>query len=723
MAGTIADELAGMPEPWRLGRVESGGQVLVFRGPHLFVQYDNDDLGMRNLAIVGLTNAGCAGGEVAACFGLTPQYVSMLRGRARDRGSEGLVRPRGRRRSLSPAKLARAAKLSSQGMTNAAIAGRFGVHPGTIGRRLSAIGERELAEQLSADDAVFDGDVVGDPGEVPAGCEHVPGAEDSTGDDAQSASEHTGDSDGTLPSPLSRLGEVEVSSRYAGAMLLHAFLTRLGADEILSSLPPGAARRYDAASLVLASTFSFALGAGSLEAAKHLVVADAGALVGTEAFPHLRTLRARLKALVEACDPIAIQSAFAKAMLDADERPPEVFYVDDHFVTYWGEAPVAKGYNVRRHLAEPGRDDTFVVDQSWRAVCFASGEPRGLSVSLPGVLGQLKQIVGDRPVMVGFDRGGSYPKVFSELAEANMEWITWRRAPLVAPTVAAKRSWVEIDGRRRSCLLADEVIDMEGYQAGPVRQLSAYENDKVAFQILTSNHNFKGAPLVHRLRSRWCIENTNEYLEDHHGVHWLCTYEMDLEENTAKVPNPARSAARANMRDAQAAVAETERALGRQSAGKVGDIDEHLNTIRGLRDDIAIADDELDEARNGLKGIPAKLPANVVDPTAKRAKPRLAARALQMVCRLLAYNAELDLARHLNTYLADNDEYRAIARNLLHLGGRIAFEHRQITVTLDRPNSPRVSTALSQLLNELATEPPAHLAGDRRPIIYQIATR
>jgi hypothetical protein len=50
---------------------------------------------------------------------------------------------------------------------------------------------------------------------------------------------------------------------------------------------------------------------------------------------------------------------------------------------------------------------------------------------------------------------------------------------------------------------------------------------------------------------------------------------------------------------------------------------------------------DLDEARNGLNSIPAKLPANVLDPTAMRAKPRLAARALQMVCRLLAYNAEL----------------------------------------------------------------------------------
>jgi len=183
--------------------------------------------------------------------------------------------------------------------------------------------------------------------------------------------------------------------------------------------------------------------------------------------------------------------------------------------------------------------------------------------------------------------------------------------------------------------------------------------------------------------------------------------------------DPAHFRSARFRRNAQGTLAEAERALGRQTDSRGGDLDQHLASIRGLRDDVAIAKDDLDDARQGLKGIPAKLPANELDPTAQRAKPRLAARALQMVCRLLAYNAELDLARHLNTCLADDDEYRAITRNLLHLGGTIAFDPRRITVTLDRPDSPRIATALGQLLEELAAGQPAHLAGDRRPIIYQ----
>lgn len=46
----------------------------------------------------------------------------------------------------------------------------------------------------------------------------------------------------------------------------------------------------------------------------------------------------------------------------------------------------------------------------------------------------MKEVVDDRQVMVGFDRGGSYPKALGALAGANRGRITWRLAPLVVPT-------------------------------------------------------------------------------------------------------------------------------------------------------------------------------------------------------------------------------------------------------------------------------------------------
>ena len=75
---------------------------------------------------------------------------------------------------------------------------------------------------------------------------------------------------------------------------------------------------------------------------------------------------------------------------------------------------MAKGWNTKRRPAQPGRADTLVTDARARAVYFAAGEPAGLSVTMPGVLAQLREVTGpdaaveaeqDRRVRAG-DLGG-----------------------------------------------------------------------------------------------------------------------------------------------------------------------------------------------------------------------------------------------------------------------------------------------------------------------------
>lgn len=90
-----------------------------------------------------------------------------------------------------------------------------------------------------------------------------------------------------------------------------------------------------------------------------------------------------------------------------------------------------------------------------------------------------------------------------------------------------------------------------------------------------------------------------------------------------------------------------------------------------------------------------------------------------MALRLLAYNTELWLADHLNTYLSDDNEYRAATRNLLHLPGTLDYRTESITVTLDPPDSPRLTRALTALITDLNTQT-ITLPGDPRPITYKI---
>ena len=88
---------------------------------------------------------------------------------------------------------------------------------------------------------------------------------------------------------------------------------------------------------------------------KHLIPDQAGILAGIGRLPGLRTLRPRLSAIAETCDPLALQRQLGAAMLAADAPGLHVYYVDDHFVPYEGAKPVPKGWNTKRRHAQPGR--------------------------------------------------------------------------------------------------------------------------------------------------------------------------------------------------------------------------------------------------------------------------------------------------------------------------------------------------------------------------------
>lgn len=206
-------------------------------------------------------------------------------------------------------------------------------------------------------------------------------------------------------------------------MLLHPFLHRVGAEAIFATLTGGPARRYDDLAILTSATPGFALGVDTVEGTKHLRRAAAGPAAGLEVAPELATLRSRLAALADGSDPLALQRGFAARMLAYDPAQEALYFVDDHFQPYAGARPVAKGWNTKRRHAQPGIDDTMLVDARGRAVVFSTGEPSGLAATRPGVLTQLLQLIGaDAPVMLGFDRCGAYPSAFTACRAAGADW-------------------------------------------------------------------------------------------------------------------------------------------------------------------------------------------------------------------------------------------------------------------------------------------------------------
>ena len=287
------------------------------------------------------------------------------------------------------------------------------------------------------------------------------------------------------------------------------------------------------------------------------------------------------------------------------------------------------------------------MDARGRAVVFGTGEPTGLSQTLPGVLAQLRAVIGpDAPVLLGFDRGGAYPAVFTACRQLGAHWVTYRRAPLTETTAAPTESVTIRDGKPVTMMLADETVDLKGY--GPARQLTLYEHDQPVLQVLTSETTSTGADLVCWLRSRWRIrghlplagENMFKYASEHNGIDAIACYGMDIGPDTRKVPNPARAAARKRVKDAEAKLAAAERALPQLLNNPEATLKQKNAALPGVHARIRAAQTVLEQAKAALKPIPAKLAATELDPDATKARPHLARRGLQMVLRLLAFNAE-----------------------------------------------------------------------------------
>ena len=420
MSAAVAAMLEGMPVPrdLRLHRAE-GRCVIAVGGTGLF-GYDAADTVMRNMAISALRRLGFPGRRVAALLGLTENYVATLHDGALRDGSAALIqqaRP-GRPGKLAEADWADAAAWRGQGLTDTEIGQRLGVAHTTVSRRL---GPRPKPAAKGAEAAA-----TARQDELPA--VHLEPEPAGTPERPAAGGPPAG-------SPIT---DGVFASRYAGAMLLHAFASASGAGAVLAAAggqdAGGGGRRFADVGLLSAASICFALGAATIEAHKHLTAAHAGPLAGLAILPGQRTLRPRLAALADGCDPAELQAMFAAAMLAAEPCASGVYYVDDHFVPYTGAKPVGEGWNNKRGRAEKGRADTHVTAHDGRAVCFVTGEPSGLTVTLPGALAELRKATGSgAKIMLGFDRGGAYPQVFRRCREQTAHWVTYRRAPLAVP--------------------------------------------------------------------------------------------------------------------------------------------------------------------------------------------------------------------------------------------------------------------------------------------------
>ena len=348
-----------------------------------------------------------------------------------------------------------------------------------------------------------------------------------------------------------------------------------------------------------------------------------------------------------------------------------------------------------------------------------TGEPSGLSVTLPKALAELKKTVpAGTEIMLGFDRGGAYPAVFAHCRGNGVHWVTYRRAPLAVPAMLPVLSVVTVNGKARAVAWAEETVQLKDY--GEARQITLFEHGRVVLQILTSDFDACPAALLGWLKSRWREENFLKYASQNYGIDAICDYAADIETNTKITDNPARREGNAAVREAEKNLAAAERGLAVLLADPaITPADKNTRLIPAAERQIAAARRQLGGPK-ARDGIPPSCPPTRSTPRRRWRCCALPGAACRWCCGCWRTTPSTG-------YRTSSTPTCATTTNTAPSPAKPSSRHRRDHrlrprhdhVTLQRPAEPRVARALALLTDQVNAVPP-RMPGDTRPITYQL---
>jgi len=711
---TFASKEASFNVPPPLDVTRVGDHEIVHIGSTPIAHYSVSDVTSRRHVMVQLGEAGRIKGlDIARCFGVTPIYVSQLRGRYRQQGSAALKAAR--RGPKGPMKVTarlegRVRKLRGRGMSYEEIArsvsGEKEISYQTVRRIVlrGEVGDSCLAVVEPAEQSV------GIAPEVISAAEKEAGREEAdTLESAQDAMVFSLEMQAVASSQDFPQGE----SRYAGAMLLHVALGQLGLWSVFESLGAQVGRsRLAVKQVVGVIALGFALRLRSIEGFKTALKRDFGMLLGLPTVPAVQTLRTQVRALAESVEPELVMRKLLEAFVELEPVWEGAYYVDGHFCPYRGSRPLAKGWNAKRRVAEPGQTDVYVHDATGRALFFINRPLNDhLSRVLPKILEEIRSVAKDQKILLIFDRGGYSGSLFRELNKQGVGFITYlkgRKAKRRFSSGHFERRWWEVTDpagiqktRRYVYKIYEKGTRVGG--AGVLRTV-VVEDEDGQIPVLT-NSSDPSAKLVHLLKMRWRQENSFKYLSEHYGVEQLIQYGATYSEEKRLVENPARVKLRKKIEELQTEIVFKEAELGQ--ALEFND-EKVRRTARGvklahsaLRREINGLYHRVQRLEHRLAHTPSKVALSELTGKKLRATMKTDRRNLVNAIKIATYNAERLLARCFFRHYADPRDWLTMFRAILHLPGRITCVDGTIRIDLRPPDRPRVRQALAATLEAI----------------------
>lgn len=674
-------------------------QVVVVGFGRVIAQWSEADPVARDLFIAAALRIGWRGKTVAALSFSLPSYVSRVRSRVAEGGFAALAQRSqgGRPSTLTLVQRRRALRLRREGLALAPIAAKLGVALSTLGRALQGVGAGPGATQEALALAASTTDTVQEPAPCDDGATCAPSTPRAPIEPVEPVE--------PVEPEAPRAGDALApdgaphACRYAGTVLVAAAVQALGLDAVLAgaSVQRPAKAIYAARQVVVAMSAAWASGHPSIESMHERDPFALGVVLGLARSPSVRTLHRAMVQMTAQLDPIQWWAGWMTELMRRCAPTIPVFGVDGHFKPYAGDAPIDKGWNTKRRLAERGLMTVRVNDlrgQTWSEVTVPAGD--SLHAHVLGIAQALCEAQAldegavERPVLLAFDRGGFSFPVLNALGAQGAWYLAWVPATVTLPdltTIApaddgvGEQLWTHPSLTHPSRLL----VERDGAVLVPATtNLPPWIDAATAMGLLRGTRGMQ-ENAIKAARAFAHIDRLSD-----RGAH-------SLRPDDRPIDNPERRRLKGRRKALQGAWVELVQESPRDAerAQKDIDLDRLVNEVHQH----VVAEQ--------LASTPCKVARTSVDPEAQRAELKVRNRQLLLPLKNALENGRRWLLEALGEGLAptdhawDQDTRLRTLTALLRAPGRVRLHPDRVEVEVDLPLAPtahrRLSAALARL--------------------------
>lgn len=690
----------------------------------ILAQYVVNDRMSEAHAMVSLVEQGHAiQNDVACAFGCSTRTVRRFQERFASGGLPALARtigyPTGRPR-LPQARDHFVSRLKAEGCSNCDIARRLGVSEKTIRKQLKRLGWLEQPSQqgfLALNDSsdpnlsafttkpvyntstptVINSDPNLSARQMSSSLDHDPGnrvmdrslARFGLLDDA---------------APLFRSG---TNIARAGVLLAIPALTRTGvfdsAKTIFGDIGPAF---YGLRTTVLTLLLMALLRIKRPETLKEHAPPDIGRLLGLDRAPEVKTLRRKLSTLAAIGKAVEFGRELARRRIAARGKAMGFLYIDGHVRVYHGKHPIPKTHVARRRLAMPATSDYWVNDRSGEPLFVVTAEANaGLARMLPLLLEQIRSLIGEGRLTVVFDRGGWSPKLFRDIIAQGFDILTYRKGRFRRISCGCFRDYATtIDGRKVTYTLADQGIALLGGKLR-LRQVTRLRDDNHQTPVITSRRDLPAIEVAYRMFERWRQENFFKYLREEYALDALADHQLEPDDPTRSVPNPARNILDHKLRQARL---ELQHLASQYGLDALANVEAKRRTMRGFKiaasaagRALAVAQRRITLLEHRRSRLPPRVPvAQVVGGQVFRLSTER--KHLTNCLKMVAYQAESELVDLLSKhYRRAEDEGRTLVQTALASTADLFVTKTELRVVLAPMSSPHRTKSLGALCEEI----------------------